>query len=174
MKLEQPNQHNPERDLSKIAPQAVDFNIIGACNLNCTWCWGPDHKVKPALTTQNWIEIGKQLKNRGTENIIISGGEPLIRKDLQEILTGLKTLDLRVTLSTNGMFLLQENSKELLKYLDEIGLPLDGSNKNMNSIMREGSDKSFELSIQAMKYVQENYPNLKLTIRTVLSQKKFI
>lgn len=168
-KIEKSNQ--TEQSLDKISPQAVDFNIVGACNLNCTWCWGPDHKVKHTLTSQNWIDAGKQLKNRGTENIIISGGEPLLRKDLKEILAGLKKLDLRVTLSTNGMFLLVGENKELLKYLDEIGLPLDGSSQDMNSTMRMGSSHSFELSLQAMKYVQENHPTIKLTVRTVLSKK---
>ncbi|MEK7564602.1 MAG: radical SAM protein [Patescibacteria group bacterium] len=171
MGLEQPIVNKTEGHVDKIAPQAVDFNVIGACNLNCTWCWGPDHKVKHTLTAQHWIDAGKQLKTHGTENIIISGGEPLLRKDLLEIIAGLKALDLRVTLSTNGMFLLVGENKELLKYLDEIGLPLDGSTQNMNSAMRKGSQKSFELSLQAMRYVQEHHPNIKLTIRTVLSKK---
>jgi MoaA/NifB/PqqE/SkfB family radical SAM enzyme len=165
-----PEPKNPEMKSQKIAPLAVDFNVIGKCNLRCEWCWGPDHKMKANITSKEWIDIAKELKKLGTKSIVITGGEPLLRNDLIEILVGLKKIGMRVTLSTNGM-LLSDKNKELLKYVDEMGLPLDGSNKDANSLMRKGDKRSFELAMSAIKFVQETYPKIKLTIRTVLSKK---
>ena len=163
--------NNPENKELHIAPKTVDFNVIGTCNLNCEWCWGPDHKLEATLSANDWIEIGKQLKKLGTENIVITGGEPLLRKDMLEILEGLKSIGMRVTLSTNTINLLQENNLKSLKFIDEIGIPLDGSTMEVNNIMRKGNIKAFDSSIQAIKYVQEKYPAIKITLRTVLSQK---
>lgn len=117
------------------------------------------------------MEIAKELKRLGTENIVITGGEPLLQKNLSEVIDGLHSMGLRVTLSTNGMLLRSESNKNILDHVDEIGLPLDGSSEGVNASIRKGSPKSFTYALDAMKYVQENYPNIKLTVRTVLCKK---
>jgi MoaA/NifB/PqqE/SkfB family radical SAM enzyme len=154
-----------------VAPKTVDFNVIGKCNLDCVWCWGPDHKTKHTLNAADWIETATQLRKMGTENIVITGGEPTLRKDLLEMVEGFKGLGMRVTLSTNAMLLLNERNKKLLEYVDEIGIPLDGATEEMNNVMRKGNKEAFNLAIEAIKYIQEKHPNIKMTIRTVLSRK---
>lgn len=153
------------------APKTVDFNVIGKCNLDCEWCWGPDHKTNHSLTAEHWIEIAKQLRRMGTENVILTGGEPTLRRDLVEIISNLKKIGLRVTLSTNAMLLLNERNKKLLDSIDEIGIPLDGATREMNNEMRRGDPKAFNDVIQALKYIQQNHPEIKVTLRTVLSRK---
>ncbi len=101
----------PERVNIPSAPKTVDFNVIGKCNLDCIWCWGPDHKTKHTLNAKDWIETAIQLKKMGTENIVITGGEPTLRKDLLEMVEGFKKLGMRVTLSTNAMLFLMKGIK---------------------------------------------------------------
>lgn len=153
------------------APNTVDFNLNGACNLNCTWCWGPDHKAKEELTVEKWKEIASKLKYLGTEKITFTGGETLMKEGLGDILDHVhNTLGLRTTLSTNGI-LLRRKEKEILPYVDDIGLPLDGHSRDINNIMRAGTPKHFDRVLESIKMVQDKYPHIDITVRTVLSAK---
>lgn len=152
------------------APNTVDFNVNGACNLNCTWCWGPDHKAKEELSHQQWKDIAYKLKNLGTKNITFTGGEPLMKEGLEDILKYIKDLGIRTTLSTNGL-LLRKKGEFVLPYVDDIGLPLDGHIREVNNMMREGTPKHFDRVLEAMKTIQDKFPKIELTVRTVLSAK---
>lgn len=153
------------------APRTVDFNIIGACNLNCTWCWGPDHKAKEELTIEQWKEIAYKLKILGTEKITFTGGETLMKVGLSELLKYVHDdLGIRTTLSTNGI-LLKRFANSVLPYVDDIGLPLDGHSREINNIMREGPPKHFDRALSAIKLVQDDFLNIDITVRTVLSAK---
>ncbi len=153
------------------APDTVDFNVNGACNLNCTWCWGPDHKAKEELTNEQWKEIALKLKSLGTKKITFTGGETLMKSGLEEILKYVHDdLAIRTTLSTNGI-LLRRRAKEVLPYVDDIGLPLDGHSREINNIMRVGTPKHFDRVLEAIKTVQDVFPNIDVTVRTVCSAK---
>lgn len=152
-------------------PKTVDFNVNGACNLNCTWCWGPDHKAKEELTNEQWKEIASKLKTLGTSNITFTGGETLMKEGLADILKYVhEDLSMRTTLSTNGI-LLKRKAKEVLPFVDDIGLPLDGHTREINNIMRAGTPKHFDRVLEAIRIVQDEYACIDLTVRTVLSAK---
>ncbi len=152
------------------APKTVDFNVNGICNLNCHWCWGPDHKAKEELTNDQWKEIAGKLHALGTQNITFTGGEPLMKEGLADLLKYVQGLGVRTTLSTNGL-LLRRLGTQVLPYVNDIGLPLDGHTQAINSSMREGSPKHFERVLEAIVRVQKEYPKIDLTVRTVLSKK---
>lgn len=153
------------------APKTVDFNVNGACNLNCTWCWGPDHKAKEELSKEQWKDIALKLKKLGTEKITFTGGEPLMKEGLSDILRyAHDDVGLRTTLSTNAI-LLRRHAKTTLPYVDDIGLPLDGHNRDFNNIMRAGTPKHFDRVLEAIRMVQTEYARIDITVRTVLSSK---
>lgn len=153
------------------APLTVDFNVNGACNLNCTWCWGPDHKAKEEVTVDQWKEIAFKLNELGTKNITFTGGETLMKKGLEEILKYVhEDLEMRTTLSTNGI-LLRRKAQEVLPYVDDLGMPLDGHTREINNIMRVGTPKHFDRVLDSIVLVQQQYPKIDLTVRTVMSAK---
>lgn len=39
------------------APNTVDFNINGICNLDCKWCWGPVHDAKEDVNLSEWKHL---------------------------------------------------------------------------------------------------------------------
>ena len=159
--------HTPEN----IAPPTVDFNVNGMCNLRCSWCWGPDHQAKEELTNHQWKMLARRLQILGTRNITITGGEPLMKEGLSDILKYLHDdLGIRVTLSTNGI-LLKAQAKNILPYVDDIGLPIDGHSQEINHLMRAGTSKHFDKVLESMKLIQTDFPGIDLTIRTVISKK---
>ena len=76
--------------------------VTSKCNNNCKYC--PIDKkayfVEPSL---NYIKSSlKEIKSRGGKEVILTGGEPLLRKDIFEIITILKKQGFKVGLKTNG------------------------------------------------------------------------
>lgn len=161
------NKHTPPN----MSPLTVDFNVNGMCNLRCSWCWGPDHQAKEELTHQQWKQLARRLQILGTRNITITGGEPLMKEGLGDILKYLHDdLGIRVTLSTNGI-LLKSQAINILPYVDDIGLPIDGHSKEINHLMRAGTPRHFDKVLESMKLVQTDFPGIDLTIRTIISKK---
>lgn len=161
---------NISETTSMHAPETVDFNVNGICNLNCKWCWGPDHKAKEEVSLSEWKNLAYNLKRLGTKNIVFTGGETLMKKDLPELSRYVNSeLGLRTTLSSNGL-LLVKRGPSILPYINDLGLPLDGSTVEINSIMRRGTILHFSKVLEAIRFVQNNFSSIKLTVRTVVAQ----
>mgnify|MGYP001574951367 CR=1 FL=1 len=156
-------------------PNTVDIEINGVCNLNCAWCWGPAHISEiETVSNKQWKEIIQKLKSYGTKSIIFTGGETLLRKDLGELLADTKKQNMRVTLSTNGILL--NLLKPILQYVDDLGLPIDGHDHASNSIMRVSANpnmRHIDFVLNSIKYVQDNHPEVNLTVRTVVTAKNY-
>jgi MoaA/NifB/PqqE/SkfB family radical SAM enzyme len=150
-------------------PRSIDINIVGRCNLNCSWCWGPPHDAKEPVKLEQWKNLLFKFHQYGTRSVIFSGGEPLLKKWLPDLAKHARELGLRTTLSTNGI-LLREKASEILPYIEDIGIPLDGYTSKINKIMRAGNFSQFELALDAIRYVQSNYPSIDLTVRTVVAR----
>ncbi|MDF1758321.1 MAG: radical SAM protein [Legionellaceae bacterium] len=155
---------------TKVFPSTVDLNIVGRCNLNCTWCWGPEHDTAEPIRLEQWKNLVNNLQKLGTKNVIITGGEPLLKRWLPDLVQYIKSdLNMRVTLSTNGI-LIRRKAKELLPYVDDLGIPIDGPSHDINKVMRVGNFKHFDIAVDAIKYVQSEYPEIDLTVRTVVAK----
>ncbi len=130
------------------------------CNLNCSYCYNKNNLNKDSeeLDTNTWIGIIENLKNIGVNSFIFTGGEPLIRKDLVEILKSTKEENLRYTLLTNGTMLL-DRFDELMPYLDFVILSLDSLDLETNSASRgkTGFDNIIKLLDEFSKKHQEKY-----------------
>jgi MoaA/NifB/PqqE/SkfB family radical SAM enzyme len=156
-------------------PKRIDVNPTAKCNLRCTFCWGPEHNIPDGIDTQGWEKIIGFFAANGTKEIVFTGGEPLIRPDLAQLLCFAKEQGLRVTLSTNTLLLNEKRAIELLPYVDEIGVPVDGSNPQKNSLMRtslvpELSKKHFISAMEALPLIRRLNPKIEITIRTVVSK----
>lgn len=152
-----------------IFPTSVDINPTARCNLACPICWGPDHRISDGLDTEQWSRIIRFFADRGTSGIIFTGGEPLLRKDLPELMSLSKKLKMKVTLSTNAL-LLSERHAETLPFVDEIGIPLDGSDSKLNEIIRRGTPRAFDASLAALEFLESKHPDIHVTVRTVVSR----
>lgn len=152
------------------APQTVDFNINGVCNLDCKWCWGPVHNAKEDVSLSEWKGLAYNLKRLGTKSIVFTGGETLLKKELPDLARYVNAeLGLRTTLSSNGLLLLKRGPS-VLPYINDIGLPLDGHTEDINAIMRKGTILHFSKALQSIKFVQSEFPQIELTTRTVMAR----
>ena len=86
---------------------SLRLSITNRCNINCLYCHHdgmvPSNKE---MTPEEIFKILKVSKNIGVEKIRFSGGEPLIRKDIVEIIEKTSSLDFKdISITTNGIFL---------------------------------------------------------------------
>lgn len=92
------------------APLFTVWNITQACNLTCKHCY-QDAKHKPLsdeLTTDEKLDLVDQMADEYVPFVAFAGGEPLIARDLWEVLAQCKKRGTHVTIATNGMLLTPE------------------------------------------------------------------
>lgn len=93
-------------------PVSTTFEITSRCNFSCKMCYIHNEECNrhssEELTADQWLEIGRQAKEAGVVMALITGGEPLIRKDFPEIYSGLKKLGLLISINTNGSLITDE------------------------------------------------------------------
>ena len=97
----------------KQIPLKAMFELTYRCNFNCVHCYVVREKDKRELTTAEVKEILRQLKAQGCFHIGFTGGEPLMREDIFEILNYAKLLGFRISLLTNGYFIDKSVAKEI-------------------------------------------------------------
>lgn len=106
------------------------ISITDRCNLRCRYCMpesGVENKShEEILTYEEIFKIVKVGAELGIKKIRITGGEPLVRKNVEELILMLSSLNLNdIALSTNGV-LLPEKALQLKKAgLDRVNISLD-------------------------------------------------
>lgn len=151
-------------------PKTIDVSLTGACQLDCPWCWGEKHNIGVKHNEKQWKELLSNFQKAGTSAVVFTGGEPLLANFLPEVLRYAKeTLHMRTTLSTNSI-LLDKLHKKILPWVDDLGISLDGSTSEINKKMRPGKFDNYQIVIDAIKMVQKTYPDIELTVRTVIAQ----
>ncbi len=107
----------------------VVWNVTKACNLRCIHCYAnADNQPDPTeLTTEEGFRLLEDLAQFGSPVVLFSGGEPLVRPDILDLISYAVKLGLRAVLSTNGTLIDQYLAKELKKLgLSYVGISLDG------------------------------------------------
>jgi radical SAM family uncharacterized protein len=132
------------------------------CNLRCKMCpfWrrsSPD----PSLTQEK--AILKQIYCSGAVGVAFEGGEPLLRKDLGDILAFSRSLPLHTSLITNGT-LLESRIDEIAPYINGVVyVSLDGLEKTHDAI--RGVDGSFRKAVRGIGAAREK---VSVTINTTV------
>lgn len=88
-------------------PYSGCFELTSRCNLDCKMCYihkrTNDHEViKKEWSAQDWIDLVKECGKKGMLNLLLTGGEPLIRKDFFEIFESCKKLGMMVSINSNA------------------------------------------------------------------------
>lgn len=91
-------------------PIGGKLELTYACNLRCGFCYtdSPRHTLArtPELSDEQWLDVADQLVELGAIEAVVTGGEPLLRRDLTlEVCHRLAAAGLGVTLNSNGWFI---------------------------------------------------------------------
>lgn len=92
-------------------PVSAGCLVTGRCNLKCQYCYGNDESLPTAeLSISEWAELFGRVSSWGLMRVDLSGGEPTIRNDINEIAQAALDAGLNAVLSTNGLLLARNDS----------------------------------------------------------------
>lgn len=130
------------------------------CPLHCIFCYNPVNYAenRDELSTAQWVDVMRQARNLGAAQLGFSGGEPLLRDDLEELVAEGHRLGYYTNLITSGVGLTEARIARMRDAgLDHIQLSFQDSTKEMNDFLT--STKTFDLKSRVAKLIKQyDYP----------------
>ncbi len=126
------------------------------CPLHCVFCYNPIQfaSLKDELSTAQWVDVITQARSLGAAQLGFSGGEPLIRDDLEEIVQEAHRLGFYTNLITSGVGLTKARAQRLRDAgLDHVQLSFQDSTKELNDFLSH--TKTFALKQEVAKTIKE-------------------
>lgn len=140
------------------------------CPLQCPYCSNPVEiaKYKDELSTEDWIRVMRQARKMGAAQLGFSGGEPLARRDLEELIAEARSLGYYTNLITSGVGMDEKRVKTFKEAgLDHIQISFQASNEELNNYL--GGTRSFQHKQEMARVVKEHeYP---MVLNIVLHRK---
>ena len=131
------------------------------CPLHCAFCYNPtdyDKHTQNELTTEQWIQTLRDARKLGAIQLGISGGEPLLRDDIEEIVIEAKKLGYYSNLITSGVGLTEKRIQAFKDGgLDHIQLSMHDITEEINNFIT--NTKTFELKKKVAAMIKNHgYP----------------
>jgi pyrroloquinoline quinone biosynthesis protein E len=139
------------------------------CPLHCPYCSNPvdigDERYRHSLDTDDWIRVFREARGLGVLQLALTGGEPMLRRDLVELCAAARDAGLYSSLITAGTLFTRERAEALkVAGLDHVQISIQSPNPEEND--RIAGNRSFAKKIVAARAARElDFP---LTINCVL------
>ena len=151
--------HTSERDWT--APSSLKtlfWNMTYACNYNCGICFTDAGTAQPhELDTTEALDLVRKAHEAGIEDILISGGEPFLRKDILPLLARMASFGITARIASNGSLL----NKEILGRLSRetltksFQISLDTVDPHAYAVFHGASPAMLSLVLDKLKLIQE-------------------
>ncbi|MBA8935367.1 putative heme d1 biosynthesis radical SAM protein NirJ2 [Clostridium beijerinckii] len=130
----------------------ISWNTTNKCNLKCSHCYRDSGKESQGeLNTEEAKLLIDQIAKANFKIMIFSGGEPLMREDIFELINYASKAGLRPVLGTNGTLISREMAEKLKAAgISAIGISLDSLDPKKHNKFR-GNNEAFRDTIYAMK-----------------------
>ena len=135
-----------------IGPVKAFWDVLYNCNAKCRTCLRWQVEPDPqALSTEEGRRLIAELASSGVMHLSFSGGEPLLRRDIYDLIACAKEHKLTTSLVSNGLLINERRANHLtLCGLDAIYVSIDGSTPELNDSLR-GIDGYLHLALEAME-----------------------
>ena len=130
----------------------VQIHPTRLCNLQCLHCYtesGPE--ARGWLTAQACEEALASARQLGFQYVSISGGEPLLWRDLVPLLRGAKGLGYVTSLTTNGTLLRDRLVESLAPHVDRVAISVDGPPQAHDELRGAGAFTRLEAGMAALR-----------------------
>lgn len=164
--------HNKTKENKKVKPPSfVAWDCTRRCNLHCEHCGASKESYNKELSTEEIKKVIDDISKTKRCYFGATGGEPLLRSDIFEVLSYAKSKGLRTSFASNGFLIDKKKAEEIKKAkVDSIQISLDGSEEIHNKIRNNPS--SFSNAVQAIKNLQEIKISV-LSVATTLTPHNF-
>ena len=138
-------------------PRLIAWELTAGCNLSCVHCRGASTSHIPTgeLTTDEARHFIDEIVEMGNPILIMSGGEPLVRKDVFEIAQYGTDKGLRVVMATNGTLVTPEIAKKMkIVGIQRVSISIDGSNARSHDDFR-GQPGAFNGALRGIDEIKK-------------------
>ena len=157
---------------SKDKRPVVVWNVTRRCNLKCVHCYSNSQNVQYSdeLDTDEGKRLISDLTSFGCPVILFSGGEPLMRKDLPELIQFAVDKGMRAVISTNGTLITKEKAQIFSKTgLSYVGVSIDGTRETHDRF--RGVSGAYDASLRGIRNCQE--AGIKVGLRFAMTKGNF-
>jgi len=135
----------------------VAWEVTRACNLACKHCRA-EAKLEPfpgELTTKESLALIDEFKKCGNPVIIFTGGEPLLRKDIFELVRYATALGLRSVMAPNGTLIDKENAQQMKQSgIERCSISIDGLDADSHDSFR-GQKGAFAGALRGIEWLKK-------------------
>ena len=144
--------------------------ITQDCNYQCYFCHreGIERKSESILNSSDYEYLFSVCKKKyGWDEVSLTGGEPLMNKEVDEIIEKIHNNGGKITIITNGELLL--NHKDVIPYIERINLSLHTLDKNKYEKIINRKDK-MEKILNNIAYIRNIYPKVEIRLNVVVNK----
>lgn len=150
------------------SPRKVDVEITARCNLHCRYCYffeNPQIQYRD-LPTDQWLQFFAELGRCAVMQVSIGGGEPLLRRDLPELIAAIVENRMRFTILSNGLLVDDKIAATIAASgrCDQVQISLDGSKPETHDVNR--GKGSFAKAVRAIAILRQH--RIPVTVRTTI------
>lgn len=143
-------------------PLSLGWEVTTQCNAECTYCGFRDAS-QGELSTAEALRLINEMAGCGARMVSLSGGEPLVRSDLGELMAALQAHRIDVSLNTNGF--LVERRREIVTQAKRVKISIDGPEPIHDAVRGKGT---WRRAVRAVELCQQW--GVQVVIPTVLSR----
>jgi AdoMet-dependent heme synthase len=166
--------HSPQAEnKERFVPLVMSWNVTRECNMKCSHCYinATDKKLSGELNTEEGKKLIDQICEVSHPLLILSGGEPLLRQDIYELIKYGTSKGLKIGLGSNGS-LIDDNVAKKLKQagIATVSISLDSHISSQHDEFR-GVSGSWQKAVDACKALRKN--GVLVQVNTTLTHENY-
>jgi radical SAM protein with 4Fe4S-binding SPASM domain len=145
------------RSTQPYKPRLVFWEVTKGCNLRCIHCRATATELASPLDlpTSKALEIIGDIAAYGSPILVLSGGEPLYRRDIFELARSASDRGLRVALATNGTMVTKDVARQIVNSgVKRVSISIDGADADTHDSFR-GIPGAYEAAIRGLRNLKE-------------------
>jgi len=143
---------------AEFVPLVISWNVTRKCNLKCSHCYinATKEELRGELTTEEAKRLMDQISDVSRPLLILSGGEPLLREDIYDLIRYGASKGFRMGLGSNGSLLDEVVARKLRDAgIKTVSISLDSSIPEKHDEFR-GVEGSWQKAVKAVKALKQN------------------
>ena len=149
-------------------PALVSWNLTKKCNLRCPHCYiDAGDKAEEELSTDECMGLIDEMHALGTEMLILTGGEPLLRRDIYDIAQRASEKGIWVVMGTNGVLVNDHVARKMVECgIKGVGISIDSIDPEKHDRFRGGAN-AWKYSVRALEICRAH--GLEVLVQTTLT-----
>ncbi len=153
-------------------PSLISWNLTKKCNLQCPHCYlSAGRAATVELTTDECLALLRQMHLLGTEMLILTGGEPLLRKDIYQIAQAASRMGIWVVMGTNGVLITERVADKMVECgVRGVGISIDSADPERHNAFRGGRN-AWQHSVRALQICRSR--GLEVLVQTTVMEENY-